>query len=204
MEYDLPGSSSAASAGRPRSETARKAILAATYELLVEAGFSNLSIEGVAARAGVGKATIYRWWSSKALLAAEAFLNAVVPAIAFPEGESARSIIEQQILKLAKAYRGKGGAILKEMIGHSQDNIELKRVFFEGYLQPRRLAAKAAFQRGIDQGEFLPDLDLDLLIDALYGPLLYRMLTTYSAIDDRFVKSLCNVFFDGIMVRGKR
>jgi AcrR family transcriptional regulator len=79
--------------GRRRSEVSRKAILDATYELLKTVGFHQMSIEGVAARAGVGKATIYRWWSSKGVLAVEAFMEAVAPSIAFRETGSARADI---------------------------------------------------------------------------------------------------------------
>jgi len=68
-----------------------------------------MSIEGVAARAGVGKATVYRWWSSKGVLAVEAFMEAIAPSIAFRETASARADIERQLKLLAKAYRGKAG-----------------------------------------------------------------------------------------------
>jgi AcrR family transcriptional regulator len=81
--------------GRRRSEASRKAILDATYELLKTVGFHQMSIEGVASRAGVGKATIYRWWSSKGVLAVEAFMEAVAPSIGFRETGSARADIER-------------------------------------------------------------------------------------------------------------
>ena len=71
-----------ARAGRRRSETSRQAILQAAFALMEEVGFDRMSIEGVAARAGVGKTTIYRWWGSRGVLAVEAFLTAVAPAIA--------------------------------------------------------------------------------------------------------------------------
>src|SRR5260370_41088464 len=76
--------------GRRRSEASRKAILDATYELLKAIGFHQMSIEGVASRAGVGKATIYRWWSSRDVRAGKAFMDAVAPSIAFREPGAAR------------------------------------------------------------------------------------------------------------------
>jgi AcrR family transcriptional regulator len=196
--------STAAAQGRRRSEVSRKAILDATYELLKTVGFHQMSIEGVAARAGVGKATIYRWWSSKGVLAVEAFMDAVAPSIAFRETASARADIERQMKILAEAYRGRTGEIFKEMIGFSQCDAEMREAFFVGYLKPRREAAKAALQRGIDQGEFLPNLDLEVLVDALYGPLIYRMLTGYYPIDNNFVKHTRRAVFEGIISRDKR
>src|SRR5260221_2469659 len=85
--------------GRRRSEASRKAILDATYELLKTIGFHQMSIEGVASRAGVGKATIYRWWSSKGVLAVEAFMEAVAPSIEVPETGSARTDIQVPMQK---------------------------------------------------------------------------------------------------------
>jgi len=192
-----------AAQGRRRSETSRKAILDATYDLLKAGGFHQMSIEGVAARAGVGKATIYRWWSSKGVLAVEAFMAAVAPSIAFRETASARADIERQMKLLAEAYRGRAGEILKEMIGFSQSDEGMREAFFVGYLKPRREAAKAVLQRGIDQGEFQPNLDPEVLVDALYGPLIYRMLTGYYPIDNSFTNQTRRVVFEGIIRREK-
>jgi AcrR family transcriptional regulator len=189
--------------GRRRSETSRKAILDATYDLLKTVGFHQMSIEGVAASAGVGKATVYRWWSSKGVLAVEAFMQAIAPSIGFRETASARADIERQLNLLAKAYRGKAGEILKEMIGFSQSDAETREAFFVGYLKPRREAAKAALQRGIDQGEFQSNLDPEVLVDALYGPLIYRMLTGHYPIDNKFINQIRRVAFEGIIRRGK-
>jgi AcrR family transcriptional regulator len=162
-----------------------------------------MSIEGVAARAGVGKATVYRWWSGKGVLAVEAFMEAIAPSIAFRETASARADIERQLKLLAEAYRGKAGEILKEMIGFSQSDAETREAFFVGYLKPRREAAKAALQRGIDQGEFQSNLDPEVLVDALYGPLIYRMLTGYYPIDNNFINQIRRVVFEGIVRKGK-
>jgi AcrR family transcriptional regulator len=83
--------STALAPSRKRSNSARQAILTAAFALLEEEGFERLSIEGVAARAGVGKTTIYRWWPTKGVMAVEAFLEAVTPAIAFRRSRSARA-----------------------------------------------------------------------------------------------------------------
>jgi AcrR family transcriptional regulator len=199
----LPAPSTTAAQGRRRSEAARKAILDATYELLKSVGFYQMSIEGVAARAGVGKTTIYRWWSSKGVLAVEAFMEAVAPSIAFRETGSARADIERQMKLLAEAYRGRTGEILREMIGFSQSDEEMREALFVGYLKPRREAAKAVLQRGIDRGEFLPGLDLETLVDALYGPLIYRMLTGHHPIDNTFINQTRRAVFEGIIRRDK-
>jgi AcrR family transcriptional regulator len=199
----VTGTPSTTLQGRRRSKASRKAILDATYELLKTIGFHQMSIEGVASRAGVGKATIYRWWGSKGVMAVEAFMEAIAPSIAFRGKGSARADIERQMKVLAEAYRGRAGEIFTEMIGFSQSDADMREAFFVGYLKPRREAAKAALQRGIDQGEFLPNLDLEALVDALYGPLIYRMLTGYHPIDNKFVDQIKRVVFGGIVRRDK-
>lgn len=184
--------------GRRRNNASRDAILEATHTLLEEAGFDKLSLEGVAARAGVGKATIYRWWPSKGALAMEAFLRAVAPTIAFPVTACARDDVTTQIHKVAKAYRGKAGRIIREMIGLGQFEPETMRLFVDGYLEPRRSAAKAALQRGIEQGEWRRAIDLDIVVDALYGPIFHRLLTAHAEIDARFIDAHVNLVLDGI------
>ena len=184
--------------GRRRNNASRDAILDATHALLEETGFDKLSLEGVAARAGVGKATIYRWWPSKGTLAMDSFLRAVAPTIAFPTTASARDDITTQIHKVAKAYRGKTGRIVREMIGLGQFDPETMRLFVEGYLQPRRLAAKSALQRGIDHGEFRGAIDLDIIVDALYAPIFHRLLTAHAEIIASFIDAHVNRVLDSI------
>jgi AcrR family transcriptional regulator len=184
--------------GRGRSNASRQAILASTFALLEEDGFVRLTIEGVAARAGVGKTTIYRWWPSKGVLAVEAFLSAVTPAITFPHGASPRDNLRSQMLALAALYRGPMGRFAREMIGASQHDPEARRAFVDGFLAPRRLAAHVVFQRGVAAGEFTARSDPDLAIDALYGPIYYRLLASGALIDDAFVNGIADLVLSSL------
>ncbi|WP_376096367.1 TetR/AcrR family transcriptional regulator [Roseomonas sp. CCTCC AB2023176] len=94
--------------GRPRSPASRGAILSAAFDLLRERGYAGLAIEAVAERAGVGKATIYRWWPDRAALAVEAFFEATREALAFPDTGSAREDFRRQIHGVADLLRGSG------------------------------------------------------------------------------------------------
>lgn len=184
--------------GRRRSSASREAILDATHLLLEEVGFEKLSIEGIAARAGVGKATIYRWWSNKGGLAMESFLRAVAPKIAFPKTESAGNDLMQQIEKVAQVYNGKSGKIVREMIALGQSNADTMHLFVDGYLEPRRSAAREVIKRGIDQHEFTETCDLEIVVDALYGPIFHRMLTKHAAIDAAFVRAHVTLILNGL------
>lgn len=190
-----------ANTGRKRSPAAYGAILETTYKLLEEIGFEKLTIEGVAARAGVGKATIYRWWPSKGELVVEAFLTTVAPATAFTLSDSASKDIRAQSRRLARAYSGNTGKIVREMIGSGQFDPKTMRLFDEGYLKPRRAAAKQALQRGIEQGEFRRDIDLDVTVDALYAPIIYRLLVGHGGSDEQFVDSLVDLILGCIAAK---
>ncbi|MBI3435960.1 MAG: TetR/AcrR family transcriptional regulator [Proteobacteria bacterium] len=184
--------------GRRRSDKSREAILKATNELLEELGFARLSIEGIAARAGVGKATIYRWWTSKGTLAIEAFLEAVTSKIEFPRTASAVADIKTQIPMVARIYRGKVGRIVRELIALSQSDPETRRLYVQGYLEPRRSAAKEVLQRGIDQGELRAGIDLDVVVDALYGPIFHRLLTDHAPVSGAFASTLVAMVLDSV------
>ena len=103
--------------GRPRSPETREKILKAAYEMLVEVGFMNLTIEGVAAKAEVGKPTIYRRWKTKAALAMDAFLEIVTPEIAFPDTGSAKKDFRAQMQKIVKLMNSPRGEVLASVIG---------------------------------------------------------------------------------------
>lgn len=186
--------------GRKRSEASRRAILEAAFSLLEDVGFENLSIEGVAARAGVGKTTIYRWWSSKGVLAVEAFLDGVTPTITFAETGSASADLMAQMQALAELYRGRTGRFVREMIGSSQSDPAMRQAFLDGFLMPRREAARRVFGRGVAAGEFRSDIAPDVAIDALYGPIYYRLLTSTGALDEAFVRQLATSVMRGIAV----
>ncbi|MDA8416523.1 MAG: TetR/AcrR family transcriptional regulator [Betaproteobacteria bacterium] len=186
------------SPGRPRSSSVRKAILKATNDLLDEDGFANLTIEGIAARAGTGKSTIYRWWKSKGALAIEAFLEELAPIIAFPHTSKAMADLRSQMHSVAQAYREKPGKVVREMIALGQSDPETKNLFIEGYLMPRRNLAKEVLQRAIDQGELKSRIDLEIIVDMLYGPIFHRMLTGHAPIDDNYVNSIISSLLEGI------
>ena len=184
--------------GRPRSEHSRQAILASTLRMLQESGFADLSIEAIAADAGVGKATIYRWWPTKATLVAEAFSNSADQELRFPDTGSVRVDMSQQMHQLARVFRSKRGRIVAALVGGGQTDAELLEAFRERFLRPRRQEAYATLRRGIERGEIVEDVDLDLILDALYGPMYMRFLIRHDTLTDDFVARLCDLVLDSV------
>ena len=185
--------------GRPRCEEAHKKILKAAYELLDELGFMDLTIEGVAARAEVGKPTIYRRWKTKAQLAMDAFLSGVSPEIAFPDTGSVEEDFREQMNKIVKLMNSSKGEILASVVGSGQADKELIETFREHWLLPRREDAKRIFQRGVERGELRDDVDAELAIDILYSPLFYRLLLKHLPLSETFVDEIIDVVFKGLV-----
>ncbi len=160
------GGSRKRSPGRPRSEHARLAILHSTLKLLGENGFSDLTIEAVAAHASVGKATVYRWWPNKAVLIADAFASSTTRKLHFPDTGFVRTDMSQQMRQLIKVFRSPRGRIVSAILGGGQSDRDLIGAFRERFLWPRRREAYATLRRGILRGELRPDQDLDSLLRA--------------------------------------
>ena len=183
--------------GRPRSEQARVAILRSALKLLGENGFSDLTIEAVAAHANVGKATVYRWWPNKAALIADAFASSTTRKLHFPDTGSLRSDMSQQMRQVVKVFRSRRGRIVSAMLAGGQSDREIIAAFRERFLWPRRREAYATLRRGIQRGELPRNVDMDLLLDSLYGPIYMRFLIRHIKLTADFVDHLCEMVLRG-------
>jgi AcrR family transcriptional regulator len=176
--------------GRPRSEASRAAIIDATWELLKTTSLRDLSIEAIARASGVGKTTIYRWWSNKAAVVMDAVFEKLLPEIQFPQGVSATEAITQQMQSLINAFAGDYGRIVAQIIAEGQACPETLANYRDRFLYPRREAAKVIVQQGIESGEFDPTLDPELAIDILYGAIYFRLLVGHLPLDRYFADEL--------------
>jgi AcrR family transcriptional regulator len=185
--------------GRRRSERSHEAILAATQELLVERGYRELTIEGIAARAGVGKQTIYRWWPSKAALVLEAYLvgqKAVPPPQEHTTTpEDIRGLLGWLIAVLAEPT---GGHVVAGLVGDLQHDPVLAEGFHRNVVPARREAMLAALERGRQRGEIRADADLELAVDVLHGAVFYRLLLSGEPLDAPFAESLVEQVLTGL------
>jgi AcrR family transcriptional regulator len=187
--------------GRPRSEHARVAILRSTLKMLQESGFANFTIEEVADRAAVGKATVYRWWPNKGALIADAFASSVTPGLHFPDTGSIGKDVSQQMRQLVKVFNSPQGRIVSAILGAGQSDPELVEAFRERFLMPRRREAYATLRRGIVRGELRRDIDPDLLLDSLYGPIYMRFLIRHDRLTPEFTDRLCALVLAGARPR---
>ena len=171
--------------GRPRSEASHQAIIRATLELLVEAGYGSLTMEAVRTRAGVGKATIYRRWHSKEELVRDAivFLHDEFDT---PDTGSLRGDYEA-LATVVRASASRGGAtLMPRLLGEAVNDPELFAIFRANLVEPRRAALRAVLRRAVARGEIRGDIDLELVLDLFAGPAVYRMLITGGDMSQMF------------------
>ena len=185
--------------GRRRSERSHRAILEATQQLLVERGYPAVSIEGIAARAGVGKQTIYRWWPSKAAVVLEAYL-AGEDAVSHPEAtgstrEDVRALLGWLVDVLAEPT---GGAVVAGLVAELPHDPDLAEGFRRDVVPARREAMIAALERGRERGEIRADADLELAVDELHGAVFYRLLLSGEPLDEAFVERLADQVLAGL------
>ncbi|GII00843.1 TetR/AcrR family transcriptional regulator [Planobispora takensis] len=183
--------------GRPRSEQAHDAVLAAARELLAEVGYPRLTIEGVAARAGVGKTTIYRWWSSKAELVAE-ILYRPIGIEEIPESGSPRDDLATNIRLLVEPFADPWyGPALTGARNDLNADPEGQKAFQAQIMSGRRATGRAVFQRLIDAGDLPEDTDVDYLIDVMSGLLVYRGVIWRQPITEDDIRKMVALLVDG-------
>ncbi|BES69362.1 TetR/AcrR family transcriptional regulator [Marinobacter nanhaiticus D15-8W] len=187
--------------GRPRSEASREAALRAASELLDEQGYAGLSIEGIAARAGIGKRTIYRWWPTKGAVVMEAFLADISPRITFPTTDCPIADIKSQLRSVVTAYRGKDGRTVREIVALGRADMATMEAFVSDYLEPRREAAKKALIRIMDES-VAEGADLDTIVDGLYGPIFFRLLVQHAPLDESFIERHVVIYLAGLRSEG--
>lgn len=183
--------------GRPRDARCDGAILQATIEMLIEGGAANLSIDGVASRAGVGKATIYRRWSSREALVLEAIStdDSIIPT---PNTGSLRGDLQQYFDELIERFQASQGSdVLPHLIEAACYDPEV-RVSLDAYISSRQKPLRALLQRALQRGELANGTDLTVLVDILVGPTMYRRLLTGGRIDRPFVAKLLDIVLGGI------
>jgi AcrR family transcriptional regulator len=186
--------------GRPRSEKARQAILQATAELLLAHGLAGVSMDAVAERAGVSKATIYRWWPTKEALALDTLYE-----------ESARTrpprrdtgTVRGDLLALLQPWARlvtsrPYGRVIAALIAKAQTDPAFGEQYRARFVEPRRDEARAIFARAIDRGEIPAGTNVEVGLDLLYGALYHRLLHGHAPLDDGFVRDVVDTTLAGL------
>jgi AcrR family transcriptional regulator len=188
------------STGRARNPRTHQAILDAAVELLAEIGYQELSIERVAARAGVGKATIYRWWNSKSALVIEAMEHGM-PLTPPPHTGDPRIDLRATIKAAAQTYAATPvGATVRALAADiPRDPATAQRL--RQFLRPRRDAAREVLHQAAAVGQLPADVDIETVIDLFVGAIYYRRMVRGVEIDDGLIEQLVSLILDGRLPR---
>lgn len=184
--------------GRPRSEESEEAILIATLQLLTQKPLRDITIEEIARKAGVGKATIYKWWPSKAYVALDAFLRKINLMVPAPDTGSVKGDIQVQLRSLMAFSNTPTGRILGQFLAEGQSDKDFALLFRERFLKPRREAVGIIFDRGLKRGEIHQSLDRELVLDLIYGPAIYRLMTGRGRLNPEVADAIVSILFRGL------
>ncbi len=163
-------------AGRPRTQGADEAILAATADLLRKVGLRRLTVDAVARQAGVSSASVYRRWPAKAALVAAAYRDVLGPPVPVDTG-SLRGDLQEMGTEILRFFTGVHGQLLGAVLAGAEGDAELIAAVRKA-TAPRRAALRAVIRRAIARGEAEAGTDVELAIDLFTGPLWTRLLVT--------------------------
>jgi AcrR family transcriptional regulator len=180
--------------GRTRSDASRRAILDAALALVGEQGYAQLTIEGIAARAGTGKQTIYRWWPSKAAVVLEALNAAAAMDIPVPDTGSLSGDLTAFLRStFAAGSRRPYTHALTALMAAAQLDPAFGASFREDFIGARRTVLRTLLDRAVERGEWTPRVPLDTLVDVVFGVLWYRVLVGHAPLDDRLAAELAEI-----------
>ncbi|MDQ6673783.1 MAG: TetR/AcrR family transcriptional regulator [Chloroflexota bacterium] len=188
--------------GRPRSDRVHRAILDATRQLLIDEGFADLRLEHVAARAGVGKATIYRRWPSKEALALELLMQLAGPHIAVQDTGDTRAELLTAVTNAMRAVvETPFGPVIRALLSQIAINPVLGDPFRASVVQARRAEVARVIQRGVARGDLRPDVETDVATELLVGPVYFRLMFGGQLTQD-FAERVVDAVLHGYAARG--
>jgi AcrR family transcriptional regulator len=182
-----------------RAEDRTETIMRATLDLAREAGYAKLSIEGVAARAGVGKHTVYRRWPSKGLLFLDALLTRNEPVLDYPDTGDVMTDLRQQTHAAVDLLGSPPwGPLYQALIGEAQHDPAVAAALNERFIRPQTERTVARLREAKVQGQISADFDLDLAMAILSGPLYCTFLITQEPVTHDYVDRVYQALFDGM------
>jgi len=185
--------------GRPRSEKARAAILEAAADLLVEGGIDAVTMEAIAARARVSKATVYKWWPSRGHVMLESFFSRTRHTTAVDEGASLAEVLTSQIASLTVLFRDAGsGTLMADLVAAAQADADIRDALETQWLRPRRQVGEGLLRAAVERGELDPRIDVAAAVDQLFAPVYHRLLMGHEPLHDELAATLVHQLLDGL------
>lgn len=189
----MTASNAQRSPGRPRSEATHRAILDAAANLLEAEPYARITVERIAAEAKVGKQSIYRWWDGKADVLLEAYTERALKGLLWPEPTGAAIADLEALLAgfFGSIREAPVGRTIRGFIAEAQHDAEFRAKFHTRFVSTRRAMMRDIVIGGVARGELEPGLDVELVLDLVYGAFWYRLLSgTADPLDDAFARGI--------------
>jgi AcrR family transcriptional regulator len=185
--------------GRRPADEVRADVFRVVGEILLGEGIADLTFERVARLSGVSKTTLYKWWPSKGALALDGYFHAVEETLAFDDTGDVRADLLSQLRAFARVMTATpAGRVVTELIGQSQTDEDLAVAFRSLYSGERRRLAGERLRRAQQQGQIREDVDVQVVVDQLWGAVYHRLLIPDEPVTEAFVTALVSNLIDGI------
>jgi len=184
--------------GRPRSQTARRAVLDSTRALIQKGGYAAATIDAISARSGVAKTTIYRWWPNRPSLIVDLLMEMAGMSVPVPSGPDPLKAVRDEMRGIAAASDGLIGRLLTSLVGEAQRDPAIRTALLNGLFHPRSAATGKTIREAQTAGLLRKDLPPPVIVDLLVGPLFYRMLIGHQPLDDAFAAQVFRAVMSGI------
>jgi AcrR family transcriptional regulator len=189
-------------AGRPRSVESRRAIIQAAMHILQNDGYAALNIEAIAAKAGVSKQTIYRWWSSAAFIVLEALMSDMPSQEGLvPDTGSLKGDLQDLVRPTVRALGQRRGPVYAALIAEAQADAKFAEAFRTQLMAAHRDVVRAVVNRAQLRGEAPFEVDAEIAADLVYGPILYRLLSGHAPLDETFAFDLIDAVVSAMRYR---
>lgn len=173
-------------------------MLAAAFELVGANSPGQVSINAIAKEAGVAKQTIYRWWPSRTAVVLEALVDGTMRATPFSESDDIKADFQRHLQSVITLFNSSTGSIIRELLADAQSDAAIAAEFQERFWGPRRDLSKDRLQRGIELGQIRQDIDHEIVLDAIYGPLWTRLMIGHLPMRKTDARSIVNAIWPGI------
>ena len=184
---------------KPRSIRVHEAAVNATRDLLAEGGLPAATIDAIAARSGVSKATLYKHWPSRTAVAAEAFGRDMADAVPASDTGTTAGDLAEQVLLVSRFYASPEGTVFSQLLAATVTDEGGAAYFRAWFLAGRRTAIATLWQRGVERGDVRPGVGSDTVVDLLFGPLVYRLLTGHLPLTDEAAAALADAALHGLL-----
>jgi AcrR family transcriptional regulator len=170
-----------------RTERVRDKVLAAAGELALEGGLAAATMEAIAARAGVSKRTLYKYWPSRGAVVLEGFMRSAATSWSLPENGTVAESLEALVVAAVDLFtKTSAGPLMRSLVADAQSQDEIALAIRDQWLRPRRAVAADLIRKAIGDGEFRADLDVEVVLDLLFAPVYYRLLLGHETLDAQF------------------